>query len=228
MSSLPLFIVLEGGDGVGKSTQVQLLRDYLECQGKEVRCTSEPGGTDLGRLVRELIVANYNIEPLTELFLVTAARIEHIKAIREWLSKGFYVICDRFIESTYVYQNVIGNLRETHPELLDTVTASIGLGTLAPFARPVSFILDCDPQVTIDRILSSSAHTSKFDVRGLEFHTKVREAYLDVVHNYDAFAYADISRSFHSVIIDAAKPSDQVFADIVYHLRRYFPHGSDD
>jgi dTMP kinase len=220
MSSLPFFIVLEGGDGVGKSTQVRLLRDYLERQGMEVRCTSEPGGTDLGRSVRELVVTNNDIDPLTEMFLVTAARVEHIKTIREWLSKGFSVICDRFIESTYVYQNVIGGLRNTHPHLMNLVTASIGLDTLASLARrPVTFILDCDPQVVVDRIALSSEHKSKFDVRGLEFHTKVREAYLYIAHGY--------RQGPLSVVIDANGSSDQVFDAIVFHLNRLFPYTPD-
>lgn len=99
------FITLEGIDGVGKSTQAALLADFLRAQNKQVLSTREPGGSNIGEKIRELVLFGDNVDAVSEVLLMAAARREHIcRQIAPALKKGDWVICDRFGDSTFAYQ----------------------------------------------------------------------------------------------------------------------------
>ena len=117
------FITFEGGEGTGKSTQARKLADRLEAAGIATLVTREPGGTALGEDIRALILKDRPQDPLTELLLFAAARAEHMTAvIRPALDDGTWVISDRFIDSTRVYQ---GKLYAIEPELISQLETFI-------------------------------------------------------------------------------------------------------
>lgn len=138
------FVVFEGAEGVGKSTQIRLLCEWLAERGVAAVATREPGGTPFADEIRELFkkVPAHADHPtaLTELMLVMAARAQHVETkIRPWLAEGRCVVCDRFMDSTYVYQ---GQLRGIARRYIDTVAAGV-LGGLVP---DLTFILTTSHQ----------------------------------------------------------------------------------
>src|SRR5258708_32619626 len=106
MTGSGLFISFEGTDGVGKSTQARLLADWLQSKGWRVELTREPGGGAVSEEIRRILLnPDLRVEPLTELLLYEAARVEHIeKAIKPFLAEGKTVLCDRFADATIAYQ----------------------------------------------------------------------------------------------------------------------------
>src|SRR5690242_18615332 len=100
------FLTFEGTDGVGKSTQARLLAEWLRSHGKTVEITREPGGGPVSEEIRKILLnPNLHVEPMTELLLYEAARVEHVeKIIKPWLAEGKTVICDRFADATIAYQ----------------------------------------------------------------------------------------------------------------------------
>lgn len=130
------FITFEGGEGAGKSTQAKRLAERLERAGISVIVTREPGGTPVGEDVRELIMRDHPTDPVTELLLFAAARAEHVTSvIRPALDDGTWVISDRFMDSTRVYQ---GKLYGLEPEFI----AQLEKFTVAPDYPDLTLILD--------------------------------------------------------------------------------------
>ena len=130
------FITLEGGEAAGKSTQAKRLAERLERAGVAVVVTREPGGTPVGEDVRELIMKDRPTDPMTELLLFAAARAEHVTSIiRPALDEGTWVISDRFIDSTRVYQ---GKLYGLEPEFITQLERY----TVAPDFPDLTLILD--------------------------------------------------------------------------------------
>ena len=174
-----LFITVEGGEGVGKSTLVTALVDRLTKLGRSAVATREPGGTDLGRKIRELILADSAPEcaPLSELLLFAADRSQHCdELIRPSLLTGSFVICDRFIHSTIVYQGLAGRIPIPVIEQINSV-ATAGL------VPDLVILLDLNPEVglaRIDKRAKDGGQKTKFDARELEFHKKVRDSFLSL------------------------------------------------
>ncbi len=140
-----LFVTFEGGEGAGKSTQVNLLRGRLESRGRRVINLREPGGTPLGEELRQLLLNSTNIATKTELLLFLAARSELVqKVIKPALDSGIDVICDRFIDSTAAYQ---GYGRKLDLNLISTLNAAVIDG-----CRPdLTILLDIDPDAGLAR-----------------------------------------------------------------------------
>jgi dTMP kinase len=146
-----LFITFEGGEGAGKSTQVNLLRGRLEAAGRRVINLREPGGTPLGEELRQLLLNSTNIATKTELLLFLAARSELVqKVIKPALGGGIDVICDRFIDSTAAYQ---GYGRKLDLSLIATLNDAVIDG-----CRPdLTILLDIDPDAGLARASEGSA-----------------------------------------------------------------------
>ncbi len=146
-----IFVTFEGGEGAGKSTQVQLLRERLEAAGRRVVNLREPGGTPLGEELRTLLLNSTNLATRTELLLFLAARSELVqKVIKPALDGGIDVICDRFIDSTIAYQ---GYGRKLSLDLITTLNQAVIDGC----SPELTVLLDIDPDAGLSRASEGSA-----------------------------------------------------------------------
>jgi dTMP kinase len=170
------FITLEGGEGTGKSTQIRRLAATLEKKGIAVLCTREPGGSPGAEEIRKLMVEG---EPgrwnaVTETLLAYAARSDHVaRTIGPALHADRWVISDRFSDSTFAYQGVgRGLARET--------IRRIDSAVLDDFAPDLTLILDLDVTIGLERALARGPAENRFEKFGIEFHEKLRQAFLDI------------------------------------------------
>ena len=192
-------IVLEGGEGAGKSTHAKFVCEWLGQQGRKAVLTREPGGSPLAEAIRELVLRSWKegMEPTTELLLMFAARAAHLHAlIRPALEGGRDVICDRFVDATYAYQGAGRGLRETDIDAL----AELVLRRLRP---DLVLVLDVDPATGARRVRGRGA-ANRFDEEAMAFQARVRKAYL-------RRAARDPKRY---VVIDAEREQPAVRADI--------------
>lgn len=207
------FITFEGGDGTGKSTQVRLLSEKLSSIGLEVVTTREPGGTALGEELRTLLKSSISsdIDPLTECFLMFAARREHFtKVIKPNIDAGKIVISDRFYDSTLVYQGSLKSV--SHEDIMHI--KHITLGTFEP---DLTIILDMPSEAAIARIKGRNKHASNkceqttdaYDQMNLEKHNAVRNAFLKIADTF----------SFRTHVINAShninKISDKILQEVL-------------
>jgi len=169
-----LFISFEGGEGVGKSTQIELLKTSLTKKNINVLSTREPGGTKEGELIRKFLVSGEisSWDSYSESLLFNALRREHInKIINPSLFKGDIVLCDRFIDSTIVYQGVGGGINQT-------VLLSLHKNFCYDLYPDITFFLSLDPKVGIDRTLSRNNKTeNRFENMGLSYHQKIQDGF---------------------------------------------------
>ncbi len=169
------FITFEGGEGAGKSTQASLLADRLRTLGIGVKLTREPGGSPGAEILRHVLLSGA-AKPLghdVETMLFAAARDEHLNAmIRPALRRGLWVVCDRFADSTRIYQGVLGHV---DPRLIRSLERII-VGATKP---DLTFILDLPAEIGLARAGSrrGALDVDRFEGEGLAFHEKLREAY---------------------------------------------------
>lgn len=165
-----IFITLEGLDGCGKSTQALFLRDYFEKKGLKVYLTREPGGSEVGDRIRELLLSTSLIlNSWTEAFLYIASRVENSQIIRQKLEEDFIVICERYIDSTIAYQ---GYGRGLPLDVLENLNRIATLG-LSP---TVTFLFDIDPRIALSR----KKTFDRIEKEDMYFYTRVREGYLAI------------------------------------------------
>jgi dTMP kinase len=167
-----VFITFEGGDGSGKSTQATLLADWLRETGRQVVESREPGGTDLGLLLREIILhRNGYVSPRAEALLYAADRAQNIAvAVRPALERGEIVVQDRYVDSSLAYQGAGRTLDPEEVRQLST-WATDGL------APDLTVLLDLEPSVGRARRASGNAEFDRLEAESLEFHGRVRDAY---------------------------------------------------
>ena len=169
-----LFISFEGGEGFGKSTQIELLKTSLTKKNLNVLSTREPGGTKEGELIRKFLVSGEisSWDSYSESLLFNALRREHInKIINPSLFKGDIVLCDRFIDSTIVYQGVGGGINQT-------LLLSLHKNFCYDLYPDITFFLSLDPKVGIDRTLSRNNKTeNRFENMGLSYHQKIQDGF---------------------------------------------------
>ncbi|MCH9816844.1 MAG: dTMP kinase [Actinomycetia bacterium] len=162
------FVVFEGGEGSGKSTQVRALAARLQAQGVDVVTTREPGGTPIAEQIRDLVLADNNADmgPRCEALLFAAARAEHVdKTIRPALQRGAVVISDRFSESSVAYQGAGRGLGMTD-------VAGLSAWAIQDVAPDLTFLLDAEPEVGLARALDPN----RLEAEQLEFHQTLRVA----------------------------------------------------
>ena len=192
------FITLEGGEGTGKSTLQRAIADRLVATGGEVVTTREPGGTPLAEAVRELALhppEGDSWSAMAEALLMNAARSDHLdKLIRPALKDGKWVICDRFADSTRVYQSVKGGVPET---ILRNMEASVLAGTIPS----LTLVLDAPLETTSDRRSHRGGAKDSFEKRNDDFHQAVRQAFITLAR----------SEPERCVLIDASRDIDSVF-----------------
>ena len=169
-----LFISFEGGEGVGKSTQIELLKTSLTKKNINVLSTREPGGTKEGELIRKLLVSGEinSWDSYSESLIFNALRREHInKIINPSLFKGDIVLCDRFIDSTIVYQGVGGAINQT-------LLLNLHKNFCYDLYPDITFFLSLDPKVGLDRTLSRNNKTeNRFENMGLSYHQKIQDGF---------------------------------------------------
>jgi len=164
------FITLEGMDGAGKSTHISSIIELLSARGVEVVSTREPGGTELGERLRELLL-HEAMHPETETLLMFAARREHIaQVIKPALARGAYVLSDRFTDATYAYQCGAKDVDASKIELLEHWVQD----SLQP---DMTLLFDVPVEVSMQR-LSASRTPDKFERESADFFTRIRNAYL--------------------------------------------------
>lgn len=190
------FIVLEGGEGVGKSTNLDFVRDCLENAGLFVRVTREPGGTKLGERLRDILLQDDEEETITpdaELLLMFAARAQHIaQVICPALDAGQWVVCDRFTDATYAYQ---GAGRQLPTKKIADLERWVQ-GDLRP---DLVVLLDAPPTVGRDRI-RQRGDADRFEREKVAFFERVREAYkARAAENPDLYAVIDAGRALPEV-----------------------------
>ena len=195
------FITFEGGEGSGKSTQIQLLVDYISraFSGVAPVVTREPGGTDSAESIRQLLVTGKaeRWRAATEAMLMSASRHEHVAhVLRPALAAGKLVICDRYNDSTQAYQGLVGGVPREDIEALNRLAC----GDLVP---DLTILLDMDVAEGLRRASDRAGDESRFESKGLEFHQKVRTAFLDLAGRYpDRFVIVDAGRSVETVAAD--------------------------
>ena len=168
------FIVIDGPDGCGKSTQIKLLGQYLRKQGKRVLVVRDPGSTPISEGIRKILLnPRYKeMTPLTELFLYFASRAQLVdQIIRPALSKNTIVISDRFLSSTIVYQGYAGNIGA---DKIRKIWAEVS----GNFIPDITIILDVRPEKGFERIRNSRSSNDRMEQKALLFHKKVRQGFI--------------------------------------------------
>ncbi len=196
------FIVFEGGDGVGKSTQITRSADFLLKAGHEVVVTREPGGSALGTKIRELLLGSEpgSVSDRTEALLFAADRADHVATvIRPALARGAIVLCDRYIDSSLAYQGVARGLG------VDQI-AKLSEWATDGLTPDLTIVLDLAPEVGLQRAAQVSGTPDRMEQESLNFHIQVRQAFLDAAavdpNRYEVVdAGADLDEVTQSVLI---------------------------
>lgn len=205
------FIVFEGGDGAGKGSVLAAAAAALRAGGRDVLTTREPGGTEEGMALRGLLLSEAGRvwDQGAELLLMTAARVQHVKrVIRPAVAAGTIVLCDRYLGSTLAYQGggrglPLSLIRALHRDFVED------------YQPDLTVLLDVDPAVALGRsrarLAAASADEGRFESLDLDFHQRVRAAFLD-----QAEAVPE-----RTLLIDAAPPLDAVQAAVLAGLRAW-------
>ena len=202
-----LFITFEGGEGSGKTTQIQQLKSWIESKLNTVNLclTREPGGTIEAESIRALLLNGVasKWQPATEAMMMSASRHEHvIHVIKPALSRGDIVICDRFTDSTHIYQGYVGGVDNALLDGLDQLSCQ----GLVP---DLTVLLDMDSNAGLARTIERGNAESRFESKGAAFHQKVRLGFLERAEKYPD----------RTVKIDAARPADAVTKDVIAAVR---------
>jgi dTMP kinase len=200
-----VFVCLEGGDGAGKSTQSRLLADWLTSQGYTVVQTFEPGDTEVGRLVRGIVLdpATGELSDRTETLLYAADKAEHVHTVvAPALARGAVVITDRYVDSTIAYQGVGRSLKRAEVEQI----ARWATGDLRPH---LTVVLDLEPAHALRRF----EERDRIEGESVEFHARVRQAFIDL-------ASADPD---HYLVLDARLPAEEIAARVRVRVSAVLP-----
>jgi len=209
-----MFITFEGIEGSGKSLQIERTADYL--RRRQIRClvTREPGGTEFGLAVRQILLraGGPHREPMSELLLYLADRHEHLRQVIEpALRAGTTVICDRYHDATRAYQ---GAARRISPATLDRLTEALGIPE-----PDRTVLLDIEPVVGLHRARTRNAAAGasitegRFEDEAIAFHEEVRKAYLELAARFPARIH----------VIDASGSPEAVYSRLRHLLDEWFP-----
>jgi len=198
-----LFISIEGPDGSGKSTQIRLLKEFLDESGLEAILTREPGGTVISEKIRQLILDKQHTEmdPMTEALLYAASRAQHVaEVIKPAIETGKTVICDRFVDSSIAYQG--------YGRQLGDAVRIINEYAVAGCMPDITFLLKVEPSIGKERI--KEEEQDRLEKEKLDLHNAVFQGYLDLERIY----------TDRIIGIDAAKDIDAISNEIILHIRK--------
>lgn len=199
------FITLEGIEGVGKSTALQFIDQWLSERNHPHRLTREPGGTPIAEAIRQVILSQHNtaMDAKAELLLFFASRVQHVaELIQPSLAQGYTVVCDRFIDASYIYQGVGRGIPKS-------LIASLEAFIEADIRPDLTLLLDAPQPVCVERLQARAEGKDRIELEKAAFFERIREAYLE-----RAKRYADRFR-----VIDASVPLHQVQAQIAQVLQ---------
>jgi dTMP kinase len=197
-----IFITFEGLDGSGKSTQISILKNYLEDKGIKVYVTREPGGTEVGEKIRSILLdPDLTLKPWTEAFLYIGSRVENTEKIKKKLQEGFWVICERYMDSTIAYQ---GYGRGLPINILSDLNR-IATSNLIPH---ITFLIDIDPY----KSLSRKKNFDRIERESLEFYDKVRKGYLEIAER----------EKERFVVVSGERSIEEIRKDIISYLERKY------
>jgi dTMP kinase len=202
------FITFEGGEGSGKSTQAGLLLERLRAEGIDALLTREPGGSPFAEQIRALLLdaesAAHGV--MAETLLFYAARADHLdKGIRPALAAGRWVVCDRFSDSTLVYQSIAGGLAR---DVLDALEQMI----VAPTIPDLTLVLDTPPEIGLQRAVERRqirGAPDAFEMRDLAYHRRLREGFVALTR----------MQPRRCLLIDATREREVIAAEIWSHVR---------
>lgn len=205
--SCGVFITLEGGEGAGKSTLAKHISGFLMSNNIDFILTREPGGSPEAEAIRSLVVSGDKdrFDPTTEALLFNAARRHHLKnQILPALASGMWVICDRFVDSTFVYQGLaqgvdLAFLESLHSQACDDIFPDL------------TFLLDVPVDIGLFRATrrASAQPEVRFEQKGYQFHETVRQGFLKLAHNYQ-------NRFF---VLDGTTPEEDVLSAALAQLQ---------
>jgi dTMP kinase len=195
-----MFVTFEGLDGSGKSTQAELLRRRLVADGADVVATREPGGTELGEKLRDLVLHGGHVAPWAEALMYVAARAQIVdEVIRPALERGASVICDRYVDSSVAYQGVARGLG------LDRVL-DLNLVAVGGLLPDRTFLLELDPGEVSSRI---QRHHDRLEREGDDFRTRAAAGYRELAERFPE----------RIVVLDATRPPDDLAEEVYGALR---------
>ncbi|MEK3985716.1 dTMP kinase [Paenibacillus sp. FSL K6-3166] len=201
------FITLEGGEGSGKTTVLGRVAAYLQNRSMPYRITREPGGVEIAEKIRSIILdpSHTAMDARTEALLYAAARSQHLAEVVEpALREGLTVLCDRFVDSSLVYQ---GHARGLGMDEVWSINR-FAIGNRMP---DLTFYLDVDPEIGLSRIAANEEREiNRLDLESLSFHQKVREGYqLLIQDNPDRIVVLDANRPIHMVEQDIVRTLEE-------------------
>ena len=199
------FITIEGGDGAGKSTAISSIKNFLESKGETVVLTREPGGTDLGERLRDLLL-HHKMDLLAETLLMFAARAEHIKeVINPALNKDIFVICDRFTDSTLAYQGYAKGLEIAKIKALKNMIQ----GDLNP---SLTFVLDVTLRTSRERLALTKKIPDKFESESDSFFERVSDGFKTIARN----------EPNRCKLINANNTKEETIEQIIFEMEQFY------
>ncbi|MBY0124484.1 dTMP kinase [Bacillus sp. S/N-304-OC-R1] len=205
-----IFITMEGPEGAGKTTIINMLTERLSAEGYQVLQTREPGGIEIAEQIRNVILDknNTSMDSRTEALLYAAARRQHlVEKVLPALEKGYIVLCDRFIDSSLAYQGYARGLG------IDEVF-SINQFAIEGTMPQLTFYFDIEPEAGLERInRHKDREVNRLDLEDLNFHYKVREGYFLLMNKYsDRFSRLDASKPVEVVYQAAEKKIKEIIS----------------
>jgi dTMP kinase len=193
MTNKARFITLEGSEGAGKTTALKTIKKILNKWGVDYICTREPGGEPNAEKIREILLHSEHLHSKTELLLMFAARNEHIEnVIKPNLSKGIWVISDRFVDASYAYQ---GGGRELGYDVVKWMDDFI----VGDVQADLTVLMDIEPEIGLERI-KSRGQADRIEQEGLDFFYRITQSYREKAErNPSKYVVIDASKSFKTV-----------------------------